>query len=308
MPDYKAVYVSTPKAACTTLKWLVADLQGERPEQFHASLSQEVTRSMCIHRRSMWRRTPTLHELSDEALEAISPENGWFVYAVVRHPAARLWSGWQSKFLLREPRWQQLFGEEPWYPRVPKSTDDVVEDFRRFALSVGENPKQPVMRDRHFRPQHRLIKAGSMPYTRIYDTPEIPQLLDDLDAHLRRQGWTGELSLAPSNETPLSPLARAFTPDVTEAISSVYRADFERLGYDTVLPPKLRSEDEYPASQLAEVSRLIELGERIGDLSRRAQAIDERLREAKVQRRAEAPLDRAVRGVRRRIRALNLFA
>ena len=34
---------------------------------------------------------------------AISPENGWFVFTVVRHPAARLFSAWQSKLLLREP-------------------------------------------------------------------------------------------------------------------------------------------------------------------------------------------------------------
>jgi hypothetical protein len=31
MPAYKAVYVSVPKAACTSLKWLVAGVQGEDP-------------------------------------------------------------------------------------------------------------------------------------------------------------------------------------------------------------------------------------------------------------------------------------
>ena len=29
MPHWKAMYVSVNKAACTSLKWLVADLQGE---------------------------------------------------------------------------------------------------------------------------------------------------------------------------------------------------------------------------------------------------------------------------------------
>src|SRR4051794_34431178 len=101
MPAYRAVYVSVPKAACTSLKWLVAGIQGEDPQRFHRSLSREVAPALTIHRRGLWRRTPMLHELPEAELEAVSPENGWFVFAVVRHPAARLWSGWQSKFLLR---------------------------------------------------------------------------------------------------------------------------------------------------------------------------------------------------------------
>src|SRR6059058_442136 len=63
LPAYKAVYVSVPKAACTSLKWLVAGIQGEDAERFHRSLSREVARSLTIHRRGMFRHTPMLHEL-----------------------------------------------------------------------------------------------------------------------------------------------------------------------------------------------------------------------------------------------------
>src|SRR3954470_19716052 len=79
MPAYKAVYVSVPKAACTSLKWLVAGVQGEDPERFHRSLSREVARSLCIHRRGMWQHTPMLHALSEEELAAI--DESWFVFA-----------------------------------------------------------------------------------------------------------------------------------------------------------------------------------------------------------------------------------
>ena len=44
MPRWKAVYISVNKAACTSLKWLVADLQGEDSARFHASMSREVGR------------------------------------------------------------------------------------------------------------------------------------------------------------------------------------------------------------------------------------------------------------------------
>jgi hypothetical protein len=74
---------------------------------------------MTIHRRDLWRHTPMLHVLPDEELAAISPDDEWFVFAVVRHPSARVWAAWQSKFLLREPRWIDEFAGAPWLPRVP---------------------------------------------------------------------------------------------------------------------------------------------------------------------------------------------
>jgi hypothetical protein len=90
---------------------------------------------MTIHRRQRWRNTPMLHELSDAELAEISPENGWFVFAVVRRPAARLWAAWQSKFLLRDPRWIAEFADAPWLPRLPAATADVADDFARFVGS-----------------------------------------------------------------------------------------------------------------------------------------------------------------------------
>src|SRR5918998_6925611 len=83
---YKAVYVSVNKAACTSLKWLIADLQGENRQRFYRSLSREVSRTMTIHRRSLWQHTPMAAKLPAHELAEISPENGWFIFAVVRHP------------------------------------------------------------------------------------------------------------------------------------------------------------------------------------------------------------------------------
>src|SRR5215208_6006968 len=149
MPRYKAVYIAVSKAACTSLKWLVADVQGEQPEQFR-TVSRMITRDMNIHLRRQWRRTPTLHGLGDRRLAEIHPDNGWFVFTVVRHPAARAFSAWQSKILLREPRWVGKHAGDTWFPPVPRTTEDVVDGFRRFAVAMAADPGQRVMRDRHF--------------------------------------------------------------------------------------------------------------------------------------------------------------
>lgn len=292
---YKTVYVSVPKAACTSLKWLVAELQGEDPERFHRSLSREVGRAMTIHRRDLWRHTPMLHQLPDEELAAISPDDGWFVFAVVRHPSARVWAAWQSKFLLREPRWIDEFAGAPWLPRVPRSTQDVVEDFGRFVESIAHDPSQPVMRDRHFMTQRELVTPAATPYTNVYETGQIPQLLEDLGAHLRAQGWEGTLALGQSNETPLPPLASLFTPPVTEAIRSVYGVDFDAFGYADIVPANTDPADEYPRSVLVAVGLLAERDERLGDLAVRAQSLLEGNRALRSERKALRKETKALR-------------
>lgn len=263
LPRWKTVYVSVPKAACTSLKWLVADLQGEEPAQFYQGLNRETGRAMTIHLRQRWRRTPRLHDLDEETLADIRPDNGWFVFGVVRHPAARLWSGWQSKFLLREPRFQHMYPDGPW-PRVPGSTDQVVEDFHEFtrALTRGADPVS-VARDRHFKGQVRLLKPQRTDYTRIYRTDEFDQMLGDLEAHLKPFGLDAMPPLRRNNETPLAPVAAAFTPELLDLVTGYYPEDFEQFGYDP-MPGGLTG--GYTGDQLAEVGRLVERSERIGDL------------------------------------------
>jgi hypothetical protein len=267
---YKAVYVSVNKAACTSLKWLVADLQGENRQRFYRSLSREVSRTMTIHRRSLWQHTPMAAKLPAHELAEISPDNGWFIFAVVRHPTARLFSAWQSKLLLREPWWEENFGREPWFPRVPRNSDELLEDWLTFARAAADDPEQRIMRNRHFAPQHWMLAADKMPYTRIYGTREIPELLSEFATHLRANGWEGEKLVLPrSNETPLKPLRAAFPDDVLASMERIYAADFEAFDYDGPLPDGLDEADRYPDTALHEIGRLIERSERINDMALR---------------------------------------
>jgi hypothetical protein len=270
MRRWQAVYVSVNKAACTSLKWLVADLQGESPERFHTSLSREVSRTMTIHRRQLWRHTPSLHHLPEPELAAISPDQGWFVFAAVRHPGARMWSAWQSKLLLREPFWVDKFGDEPWFPRIPRSTEDIVEDWLRFAEAMAAQPDHPIMHNRHLAPQHGLLVPDRMPYSGIYETRRIPQLLEDLEAHLRGRGWEGKLELPRANETPLKPLPSLFPPAVADTIERLYAKDFEAFDYEDAVPDGLDPADRYSDVAVHEIGRLVERAERISDLALRA--------------------------------------
>jgi hypothetical protein len=288
MPRWQAVYVSVNKAACTTLKWLVAELQGEDPKRFEASLWDEVSRTMTIHQRRLWQHTPMALHMSDEELAPIAPDNGWFVFAVVRHPTARLFSAWQSKLLLREPWWAERYGDADWFPRVPRSGDDVVEDFTRFARALDAGDA-PLMRNRHFAPQRRLLRPKRMAYSRIYRTSELPDLLRDFEAHLHECGWEGErLQLRRTNETPLPAIPALFGPEVQAAARRLYRADFNVFGYEDVVPGGL-ADRSYSDESVAEVARLIERSERIGDLAARARTLRAQLKAAHAPAPASAP-------------------
>jgi hypothetical protein len=281
MPRYKAMYVSVNKAACTSLKWLVADVQEESPDRFARSLSRELTRTMTVHRRNLWRHTPRAKDLSDTEIAAIDPQDDWFVFAVVRHPTARLFSAWQSKLLLREGWWVEQFGHEPWFPRIPTSTEDVVEDFRRFVRAAQEDPEHKILRNRHFAPQPWMLALDRMEYTRIYPTSEIPQLLEDFERHLRANGWDGEpLKLRRANETPLPPIPSLFGPDVLATVQEMFADDFRVFGYDDPMPGGLDASDTYSPAQIAEVERLIERAERINDLATRSQKLAKQLKRA----------------------------
>jgi hypothetical protein len=290
MPRWKAVYVSVNKAACTSLKWLVADLQGEDRERFHRSLSREVSRTMTIHRRSLWQHTPMAKRLPDAQLAEISPDNGWFVFAVVRHPTARFFSAWQSKLLLREPWWVPEFGGEPWFPRIPSRSEEIVEDFARFVEAMAADPEQRIMRNRHFTPQAPILAVDRMDYTKVYETREIPQLLQDFEAHLRLQGYDGgPLKLERANETPLKPIRSLFSDEVLAQIKAIHAIDFETFGYDDVMPGGLDPADRYEDAAINEIPRLIERGERISDLALRARAYKRRAERAAAPARTPAP-------------------
>jgi hypothetical protein len=273
MPRWQAMYVSVNKAASTSLKWLVAEVQEERPERFYEGLWCEPSRAMTIHQRWMWEHTPTAPSLPDEELAAILPTNGWFIFGVVRHPTARLFSAWQSKMLLREAWCVDRFGEADWFPRVPRSGEDIVEDFTRFVLSIARDPAS-VFGDHHFARQRRLLAIKRMEYSRIYRTSEIAQLLADFEQHIRDRGYDGgPLALREVNETPLRPIPSLFAANVKAACRRLYGPDLKAFGYEDVVPEGLDLSDRYADAAVAEIGRLIERSERIGDLSRRARQL-----------------------------------
>lgn len=113
LPQHRVVYISVTKAACTSMRWMIAHLVGEDPMTFYRTTVGHQTRLMTIHNRQHWKHTPQLKDLPADLLAQISPDGGWFVFAVVRDPRSRLWSVWQSKFLVRHAPYVHRYADQP---------------------------------------------------------------------------------------------------------------------------------------------------------------------------------------------------
>ncbi|MDO8144147.1 sulfotransferase family 2 domain-containing protein [Isoptericola sp. 178] len=264
-PDQKILYTQLPKNACTSIKWMLAEVSGQNPQGFRRALSDEQSRRMLVHNRRLWKGVGRLSEMSPESRAEISQENGWFVFAVVRDPRLRAWSAWQSKFLVGDPVYvHRKFAGAEWLPRVPKDADDVLDDWRRFvdALEQGDGP----VRDGHFRSQANRLSEDSIPYDRIYEMRELPQMLQDLGGHLERRGIAQELAMPRENDTPLPAGREVFDHGVLEQLEKIYARDFERFGDLWDLTPTLDRSISWDRTTMTDIAQRVAHNERIADL------------------------------------------
>jgi len=231
LPEHKVVYVSAAKVACTSLKWMVADLAGEDRADITSVASGMQSRLMTIHPgRSRFRHVKAVHSMPAEEVARISPAEGWFVFGALRDPWSRLWSAWQSKFLVRANRYLRNYRDAEFFPRVPQGPSDVVADFARFVELHPWTTDPRLSTDLHFRPQVRALQPESIPFTRIYDLRDFSTMTADLHAHLRTVGRDQELYLPRANETPLAMTREVMAGGVREAIEKLFAEDFDAFG------------------------------------------------------------------------------
>ncbi|MGZ4505217.1 MAG: sulfotransferase family 2 domain-containing protein [Nocardioidaceae bacterium] len=271
LPEQKMVYISVTKVACTSLRWMVADLAGEDLASFYPAIGAQQTRLMTIHtNRDHWQKSPQIKNTPPEILREIHPDNGWFVFACVRDPWSRLWSAWQSKFLVRHAFYSDNYADEPWFPRVPAKPSDVVEDFAAFVKARPWETHELLQTDWHFQPQVSSVRPEGVNYSRVYDLHEFSTLTSDIRAHLERIGQPRELYLPRANETPLGLTREALSDGVAEVVEDAYRADFDAFGETWGLGNVKYVEDGWTSDAIDHAAYHTAANERIGDIRREA--------------------------------------
>jgi Sulfotransferase family len=221
LPRQRVLFLPMPKAACTNVLWTLAGLAGLPPDRFDNSPLPEVSPALTVHDMNQWPDELRLIRYEGAERERLLREDGWLRFTLVRDPAPRLWSGWQSKLLLREPRFADDFGDAPWFPRVPWAAREIVDDFRAFVAALGGGEGEDV----HWAVQHDLI--DQLPLNHVGQVERIEQTLARLAAHVG-----GELT--PGRHENRSPLPQP--PGLYDARSAAilrdrHAADYAAFGY-----------------------------------------------------------------------------
>lgn len=290
LPQWKLAYVSVPKNACTSVKWLMAELAGEDLDRIRrGGIGFNPTRAAQVHDRRSWRELPAVADLDPEVRTQVDPGHGWFVFGVLRDPRLRLFSAWQDKYLLRSPGYWEHW-DDPAQPPVPTTAADIVDAFARFVRDVSSAPGHPALDDGHFLSQVHALDLDVVRYSRLYDMSELGQMTADLDSHLAERGHPGGLTLGRSNRSPFEPVAELFGGGVRELIEELYRDDFERFGDRWDFAPIEVRATTWTPDAFAHAQTVVAMNERISDVVRTARRM--RRQNLKLQQRNDQLRDR----------------
>ncbi len=273
LPEHRVVFLPIPKTGCSTVLWILAEVAGIPLETFDQSSLSEVSPTLTVHDMSLWGPGRRLADYQGEERERVLTEEGWLRFSIVRDPAQRLWSAWQSKLLLREPRFLTEYGKESWFPGILRSPEDAVDDFRRFVAAVAAGKAVDV----HWAVQHDLVTQ--LPLGHVGRLESLDETLTLLRAHVPADIWPTETRH--ENRTPLPMPRAAFDAPTAEALNSHYAADFTEYGYEPVQPSTdendLAGWREQVAPLVPLIQETIDRHTRIGQLhgmARRVQTVE----------------------------------
>ena len=180
---HKLLYVATPKAACTTLTWWFAELEGhaDAVRAFHES--GETAPELMVH-DAFHRVAPEVTGLLPQDLAPVLESDEYFRFAVVRNPYRRIFSAWQSKLLLREPLQSGPYVDCEFFNRPIRGEADLALAFEGFLEHVAAH-EAPAFRDYHWTPQANLLRPDLVSYSQIARLEDPGDLVASLAHRLR---------------------------------------------------------------------------------------------------------------------------
>jgi hypothetical protein len=227
-PRIKVMYVPTTKVACSTLKLLVAQIEGTYNEQAAREIiSPNISQEQTIHNyrvhglRRMFDLTP------QEQWEVIqSPE--WLRVAALRDPLKRAYSSWENRAFLRAPGTPQSILEACSDVLVDGRVD-VAATFKKFARAIHAD-RDAFAIDDHFRPQFNTLYSNQLEYQeliRIDQHGEMQRLADVLNA----RGGTN-VSLQRLNSGLGIKVDQVFDRETADLLEQTYHEDYEWFHFE----------------------------------------------------------------------------
>ena len=219
--------MDTPKCACTTIKWLIAHVEGFQPAPIW--MDGEARLEMCIHNRA-FHPLPSILQVDEKTADRALFSGDYFRFCVVRNPYWRLVSSWMSKIRQGDPLFAWATAAAQKYSGRQTDEPPGFRDFANWVLATNE----PRSCNVHWRPQTRLLRPKDIPYDMVLKTETLSdqlvalfnrvESLSEFDAAalLKRYNYNESLPLV---DEPL------YDEALAAGIYEFYKEDFETYGY-----------------------------------------------------------------------------
>jgi hypothetical protein len=217
----RVAYVPVPKAASTSMLWMLARAEGDPDARLGDSIRgsgpNQVIHDPLVHRLSR------LGTLSTRLRAEVLSSPDWLRIALTRDPFERFFSAWEFRVLIggAGPRRFEIPD-----PVIDGSGNlDVTASFRRF-VRFAESEWALVTSDPHFRAQVPLLCLDDIDYTHLVPLDDMARLVDDLRVHAPHAEWdAGHI-----NEGLGIDIRRCYDDETVGIIGQRYTTDIETLG------------------------------------------------------------------------------
>jgi len=230
---HQLLYVATPKAACTTLKWWFADLIGQTVAVRSAPGSPESSPELVIH-DALGRVAPGSACLTPAEISQAINNPDCFRFCLVRNPFSRIFSAWQSKWLLREPLQIGPYRKHAFYNLPVTNIAEVAMAFEAF-LEFLNSVEFPNILDQHVKLQYSLLCPDRIRYSVVGKLEDSTELCKRLSVHLG-SAYKPPFSFGQRNESLIIYHPTLITARAEELIRTMYAADFDHFRYSTTKP------------------------------------------------------------------------
>jgi hypothetical protein len=225
----RLLYVETPKAACTALKWILAHIDGYKVPLVVKEFETQL--EMCIHYRDV-HPLPSLNDFNEQQANEILKHPSYRRFSVVRNPFTRLVSAWANKIRQAEPGHRNICLAI--FKHAGRDESVAAPTFREFANWVLET-NDPTKCYTHWRSQKHLLYPDLIDYGFVL---KVENLSSDLQQLFNSASSTKEFDakalLSKYNYNESLPLNYDDLYDrrLAERVSDFYADDFATYGYD----------------------------------------------------------------------------
>ncbi len=229
---HKLFYVATPKVACTSLKWWFCNLVGFVDSVQQCDKSIESDPALIIH-DNFYRVAPDVTGLDKDKLLPVLSSSDCFRFCLVRNPFRRIFSAWQSKWLLKEPL---QIGSYTQFPFLNLPIDNYLAiqiAFEEFLEHLFEY-EYPQFMDVHVTPQFNLLRPDLISFSVVSHIENLIDLSIKLTDHLNADYLNPFLNI--TNDS-LLPFSEIFISNRSiDLIRKMYADDFIHFGYSLDVP------------------------------------------------------------------------